>query len=141
MQPAKTHTWSPRVIVADDHEWILQILVAVVANTLPEAEVVAVEDGQQALEAYRQGGCNFLVTNHQMPHVDGATLIRQVRAQAPQLPILMVSVHPDAKADAMAAGANWFLTKVQINEHLPELLIEYATGQSHLPDSTHSPAI
>ena len=127
------HTWSPRVIVADDHEWILQILVATVADTLPQAEVVAVEDGQQALEAYQQGGCNFLVTNHNMPRMDGATLIRKVRTLVTDLPILMVSVNPDVKAEALAAGANWFLTKTQINEHLPELLVEYATGKSRLP--------
>ena len=117
---------SPRVIIADDHEWILQVLVQVVCDTLPLAEVVAVEDGQQALAAYRQGGCNFLVTNHQMPHMDGATLIRQVRAEASDLPILMVSVKPEVREEAMAAGATWFLTKEQIMENLPPLLRRHA---------------
>ena len=114
-----------RVIVADDHEWILAILTQVVQETLPTAEVVSVGDGQQALEAYQQGGCNFLVTNHQMPHMDGQTLIRRVRMGAPELPILMVSAKPEARADAMAAGANWFLTKEQIMEQLPRLLLQH----------------
>lgn len=117
-----------RVILADDHEWILQILTQVVQDTLPTAEVVAVKDGGEALEQYQRGGCDFLVTNHQMPHMDGATLIRQVRAQAPTLPILMISVKPEAKPEALAAGANWFLAKDQIMEHLPALLRQHVAG-------------
>ena len=113
-----------RVIVADDHEWIRTILLSVVTDTLPTAEVIAVEDGLQAWEAYQQGGADFLVSNHFMPRMDGMTLIRKGREQAADLPILMVSAKPEAEADALAAGANWFLSKEQIMEHLPRLLHE-----------------
>lgn len=122
---------TPRVIVADDHEWILNILTQVVHDTLPSAKVVSVEDGEQALAAYHEGGCQFLVTNHQMPHMDGTTLIRQMRVEAPKLPILMVSVRPEAKSEALSAGADWFLTKEQIMEYLPPLLLEHVSGQTH----------
>ena len=118
----------PRIIVADDHEWIRQILAEVARETLPLAEVVETDDGQQALEAYRSGPCDFLITNHAMPHMDGTELIRTLRPQAPDLPILMVSIHPRAKADALAAGATWFLTKEQIMEHMPPLLLGHTRG-------------
>ncbi len=126
MMPSSTTSHRSRVIVADDHEWILQILTQIIQNTLPAAEVVAVEDGRQALEEYQRGGCNFLVSNHQMPHMDGSTLIRHVRAQASDLPILMVSVKPEVKTEALAAGATWFLAKDQLMEHLPPLLRQHA---------------
>ena len=105
-----------RIIVADDHEWIRNILVDVVRQTLPDADILAYEDGAKALDSYRESGCDFLVTNHMMPHLDGTGLIRKVREIEPRLPILMVSVKPEAKADAMLAGASWFLTKEQIME-------------------------
>ncbi|MBE7213183.1 MAG: response regulator [Gluconacetobacter diazotrophicus] len=114
--------------MADDHEWILQILTQVVRDTLPAAEVVPVEDGQQALDQYRQGGCDFLVTNHQMPHMDGLALTRHVRAEAPGLPIVMVSVKSSVKPEALAAGADWFLAKEQIMEGLPPLLLAHTGG-------------
>ena len=116
----------PRIIVADDHEWIREILVKVVEQTLPEAEIIAVEDGKKALEAYHEGGCDFLISNHAMPVMDGFDLIRGVRASAPTLPILMVSVKWQAVVDAQLAGANWFLTKEQIMERMPHLLLRYA---------------
>lgn len=124
--PTASPSQHPRVLIADDHEWILNILVRVVEQTLPSAEIIAVEDGVKALAAYQDGGCDFLVSNHFMPNLDGTALVREVRHQAPGLPILMVSVKPEAVVDAKAAGANWFLTKPQIMEHLPTLLLDYA---------------
>ena len=124
----------PRIIVADDHEWILQILVSVVHETLPEAEVIATVNGLEALRAYEAGGADFLVTNHQMPEMNGMTLIQRVRQVEPALPILMVSVKPEARADAMAAGASWFLSKEQIMEQMPPLLLRY-TGSLAGPSS------
>ncbi len=118
----------PRIIVADDHEWILQIVAQITRDTLPLAEVVETIDGEQALEAYRQEPCDFLITNHAMPKMDGAVLIRTLRKEAPDLPILMVSIHPSAAADAKAAGATWFLTKEQIMERMPPILREHTHG-------------
>ena len=127
-----TRAGPPRIIVADDHEWIRQILVDVVRQTVPTAEIVATEDGLQALEAYRAGGCNFLISNHCMPRLDGLGLVRTVREHAPTLPILMVSVKPEAEADAVTAGASWFLLKEQIMERMPPLLLRYAEPGAHL---------
>lgn len=84
MTNSSTHPYDRlRIIVADDHEWIRQILVEVVNHTLPTANIIETEDGLQALEAYQAGGCNFLVSNHTMPHLDGMGLVRRVRQDAP----------------------------------------------------------
>ena len=117
---------APRIIVTDDHDWIRIILVRVVQLTLPAAEVVETNDGLEAFKAFQSGGCQFLVTNQAMPHLDGPSLIRRVRLTAPDLPVTMVSSTMGARAEAMAAGANWFLGKEQIMEHLPRLLLRYA---------------
>ncbi len=61
-----------------------------------------------------------------MPNMDGMTLVRTVRRQAPALPILMVSVHRAARADALSADANWFLGKEQLAQRMPDLLERYA---------------
>ena len=129
----------PRVIVVDDQEWIREIAVQVVHLTLPSAEIVAKKDGLEALMAFRQGGADFVVTNHHMPRMDGMELIQELRMAAPDLPIVMISVHPDARVDAMAAGADWFLTKEQIMEHMPGLLLDKIRGfigPEHCPGSS-----
>ena len=117
-----------RVIVVDDHEWIREIATQVVRQTLPFAEVVVRKDGLEALVAYLEGGADFVVTNHHMPRMDGMSLVQELHAHAPDLPIVMISVHPEAEADAEAAGANWFLTKQQIMERMPRLLLDHIKG-------------
>ena len=121
--PNPTSRQRVRVIVVDDHEWIRDIAAHVVRQTLPYAEVIVRNDGLEALMAFREGGADFVVTNHHMPHMDGMELIQELRQYAPTLPIVMISVHPEARRDAEAAGANWFLCKVEIMEKMPPLLL------------------
>ena len=112
-----------RVLVVDDHEWIRDIAVEIVRQTLPEAEILVTSDGLGALQSFQNGGADFVVTNQCMPHMNGAELTRELRRQAPELPILMISMDTSAKSDAEAAGVNWFLTKDQLLEGLPPLLL------------------
>ena len=126
--PSSASAKPPRVIVVDDHEWILEIAVEIVRQTLSQAVIVTAKDGLEALGKFQSGGADFVVTNHHMPHMDGATLIHELRALAPDLPIVMISVNPDAKYDAMAAGADWFLTKEQLMEKMPPLLLTHLLG-------------
>lgn len=105
MLPHSDASASLRIIVADDQEWIRLILVQVVRQTLPAATIIETENGLQAFDAYQHGGCNFLISNHTMPGMDGMGLISNVRRRSPNLPIVMVSVHPEAKFEAEEAGA------------------------------------
>ena len=120
----------PRIIVVDEHDWIREIAVQVVQQTLPQADIVAKRDGLEALMAFLDKGADFVITNQFMPHLNGAELIQELHAQAPDLPIVMISVDPAARATAEAAGANWFLTKAEIMERMPPLLLQ------HIPDVT-----
>ena len=112
-----------RVLVVDDHEWIRDIAVQIVRQTLPDAEILITADGLGALRSFQDRGADFVVTNHHMPHMNGPELTRELRRQAPALPILMISVDASAKPDAESAGATWFLTKEQLMEHLPPILL------------------
>lgn len=121
--PNPTSQHRARVIVVDDHEWIREIAAQVVRQTLPHAEIIVRNDGLEALLAFREGGADFVVTNHRMPILDGMGLVQELREHAPDLPIVMISVHPEAREDAMATGANWFLQKDEIMEKMPPLLL------------------
>ena len=132
--PRSSASTQVRVIVVDDHDWIREIAAQVVRQTLPFAEVVVRKDGLEALVAYLEGGADFVVTNHHMPRMDGMALVQELHAHAPDLPIVMISVHPEAKADAEAAGANWFLTKQQIMERMPRLLLDHVHGTERPPE-------
>lgn len=97
-----------------------------VAFTLRGAgfEVSMAEDGQQALTLLKTTTVDVLITDMNMPVMDGVTLIRALRADAKwrALPILMLTTESDPakKAEGRTAGATGWLVK----PFNPEKLIE-----------------
>ena len=81
---------SARILVVDDEPMVR----ALIARALTDAgyEVVAVANGRAALDAARgaQVAFDLIVTNNYMPGLNGAELVRRVRQDFPQLPILHV---------------------------------------------------
>lgn len=77
------------------------------------------DDGQAALAMLQNPGGshparpNLIITDCQMPHMDGISLVRALRDRGDNTPILMVSGLRDERviAAAFAAGVNHYATK------------------------------
>jgi CheY-like chemotaxis protein len=104
--PASYH-----VIVADDDAAIRSVIVRVIARIYPFATISEVADGLTALSIYQQHGADLVITNHQMPVMNGLILTERLCVLNSTLPIIMVSAHPIAEPLARAAGVTHFLLK------------------------------
>jgi signal transduction histidine kinase/CheY-like chemotaxis protein len=105
-----------RVLVADDHAINRRVVELILANA--GAELVSVEDGAQALEAFGAGVFDVVLMDMQMPVMDGLTAIREIRRiEAAQrlvrTPIvaLTANVMPEHVTAAKAAGADRHVAK------------------------------
>lgn len=88
------------------------------------------EDGQVALGKLREGGFNFVVSDVNMPNMNGFELLRQIRADAQLkgLPVLLVTA--EAKKEdivtAAQAGASGYIvkpfTKATLEEKLNKII-------------------
>ena len=88
------------------------------------------EDGQVALNMLRGGGFNFVVSDVNMPNLNGFDLLRQIRADGAlkALPVLLVTA--EAKKEdiitAAQAGASGYIvkpfTKATLEEKLNKIL-------------------
>ena len=115
---------SKRVLAVDDSKTMRDM----VAFTLRNAgfQVEEAEDGKAALG--KLGGAKFdlIITDLNMPNMDGISLIRNVRAgsQHRAVPILILTTESDGtkKADGKAAGATGWLVKPFSPEKLVELV-------------------
>ena len=78
-------------------------------------EVVEAADGQQAMSAIAATKVDLVITDLNMPVMDGLTLIRKLRAIPAHrtLPILMLTNEADEskKAEGRAAGATGWIVK------------------------------
>ena len=107
-------------MIVDDDLQMLFLVERALKEAFPEARITTLTDGSDALQTIRKMGTDLLITDHSMTRMNGADLIRELRAEGSNLPIIMISNSPNAKEEGSAAGANQFMEKGQAMSHLPE---------------------
>ncbi len=83
-------------------------------------EVISARDGAQALERFEERRPDLVITDVEMPGMDGYALCRAVKQAAPHLPVLICSTLGEA-ADlerGFDAGADDYLVKPAVAEEL-----------------------
>ena len=83
MKPKKT------ILCVDDNQQTLSIRKIFLETR--GYRVVACNSGDQALEAFRRGGVDLVLTDLMMPGVDGSRLIEEVKRVSPQTPAVLIS--------------------------------------------------
>jgi len=120
-----------RILMADDHALVLRGLKQLLAMA-GDIEVVAeASNGQQVLERIRGGTFDMILLDMHMPGLHGVDLIARIRLQAPDCPILVLSMCNEAVvARAMIrAGAAGYLTKDCSPDVLVKAVRATAAGQ------------
>jgi two-component system chemotaxis response regulator CheY len=112
-----------KILAVDDSPTMRRIII----NTLKRAgfqDVVEASDGKDALAKLKTDKFNFVITDWNMPEMDGLTFVSTLRAdpEFQALPVLMVttrSVKEDI-IEAMKAGVNNYIVKPFTPETLAE---------------------
>jgi DNA-binding NtrC family response regulator len=124
-----------RVLVADDDEGArvgLSTLLRSVGYEVDEAD-----DGEEALARLLETAPDILVTDLQMPGLDGIQLLGRARETMPDLIVVLITAFADVDTAvrAMQLGAEHYLTKpVQFDELL--LVVDRALDRRHLQQET-----
>src|SRR5262245_41966090 len=118
-----------KILLVDDEPAVLFTLREVL--TVRGHGVVTATSGAEALE--RLDGVDSILTDLQMPGIDGMDLLKQIRDRDPTLPVILLTAHGSEKVavNAMKAGAYDYLTKpFDIDE--VALVAERALESRHL---------
>lgn len=101
----------PRVLVAEDNLANLFLLNSQLQRL--GCEVVGVSNGLEALQQWRQGQFDCLLTDLGMPQLDGFCLVRQLRSDGDMRPVIGISADPGEQEQlrAQEAGFNILLAK------------------------------
>lgn len=85
-----------------------------------EFEVYVAENGREALEVLENHRPDVVLTDMQMPEMDGLQLVEAVRDRYPHLPVVLMTQHgSEAIAlDALRQGAASYLPKNQLQHHM-----------------------
>ncbi|MCH8274962.1 MAG: response regulator transcription factor [Armatimonadetes bacterium] len=123
-----------RVVIADDEEGYRRALRQVLA-TAPDIELAGVaRDGVEALELAQEQDADVLLTDIQMPRMDGIECIRQLAKKKRDIQFVILTVHEDDENvfDAIRSGAIGYLLKTTTPEGVIEAIRRAAQGEASL---------
>lgn len=116
-----------RVVVIDDSPDIALYTQAVL-QARGGCEVVALTDPGQALSTVRSFDPDVVVTDIEMPGVDGLALMASLREERPGLPVVVMTAHISVEyaVSALRGQADEFLTKPVDPDHLLAVVLHLA---------------
>jgi len=97
----------------------------------PDIEIVdEARNGWEVVDKVRLGGIDMLLLDMTMPGPNGIDLIKRIRAEAPRLPILVLSMHAESQfaGRVIKAGTNGYLTKDSEPEELIGAIRQVSAG-------------
>ena len=100
-----------RVLVIDDDPGVRDYMEALVSRQ--GYEVLAVADGEQALQSLKTTQPDLITLDVVLPGMDGLETLSELKKRLPEVPVVMLSGHGQARniVEAMRLGASDFLRK------------------------------
>lgn len=119
-----------RVLVVEDNT--VNMLVATRVLKGWGMTITTAENGQEALERLAKESFDIVLIDLEMPVMDGATAVKEIRKTLPHLPILAftAAAYENMQADLQAKGMNGYVQKPfrpqELHEKISSLLPAHA---------------
>jgi DNA-binding NarL/FixJ family response regulator len=119
-----------RVLIADDHAIVREGLRRILATDPDFVVLGEAKDSHEVVAAARAGGFDVLLLDLSMPGRSGIELVRQVKAERPEVRVLVLSMFDEQQyaERAIRAGASGYLTKDTASTQLLAALRKIASG-------------
>src|SRR5262245_2143157 len=111
------------VLVVDDSP-IDRRLVGGILEKISGTKTEYAGDGAEALSKIERAPPDVVLTDLQMPKMDGLELVSTVRSRFPLVPVILMTGHgsEDIAVQALQRGAASYVNKSSISDELPDVL-------------------
>jgi two-component system invasion response regulator UvrY len=123
-----------KILIADDHAIVREGLKQIVAETSDMVVADEASTGYEVLYKVQDNKYDVLVLDISMPGGDGLNILKQIKHNNPQLPILVLSIHPEEQyaVRVLKAGASGYLTKESAPHELITAIRRVAAGRKYV---------
>lgn len=123
-----------RILIADDHAIVRKGLREILRDREANAIVDEASNGREALQKARAQAWDVVILDITMPEMTGLEVLRELKRDLPQLPIIMLSMHSGATyvRDSLKSGAAGYLNKESAPEELVEAIRAVLVGKTYL---------
>lgn len=125
------------VHIADDHQILIDGIIAVLKNE-NDIEVVGHSlNGKQVLEWFEHNDADILVLDINMPEIDGIEVLRRFQALGKEQATVILSSYDDIKLikEVLKIGADGFLAKKCAGESIAEAIRTVSEGEQYFSKS------
>jgi two-component system, NarL family, invasion response regulator UvrY len=122
------------VLIVDDHDIVREGLRQIVSETADIVVGGEARTAEEALGLVRQQRWDAIVLDLNLPDRSGLEVLAQLRAIAPELPVMILSMHEQLSyaSRALAAGALGYVSKNNARAHLVNAIRKVARGERFL---------
>lgn len=126
------------VLIADDHAVVRRGFAQIISETMGMEVTAEVGTGEEVLEHVREGSFDVVVLDLNMPGKGGFEILKQLAAECPEMPVLVLSIHGEDQyaVRVLRAGASGYLTKESAPDALVNAVRRVADGGKYM-----SPAV
>lgn len=109
-----------RILIADDHQIVRAGLKTVLAEHEGSAVIGEAGSGAETIKMVREAHWDLVLLDISMPDMNGVDTLQQIKRAKPELPVLIISMHPEDQyaVNLLRAGASGYVSKQSASEQL-----------------------
>jgi two-component system, NarL family, invasion response regulator UvrY len=119
-----------KVLVVDDHAIVRRGMISLLREHFKDVGIVEAEDSRQGFAVVLETALDLAIVDISMPGRSGLDLIRDIKGEKPDLPVLVVSAHPekDYAVRALKLGAAGYVSKQSASDVLVSAVKRVLSG-------------
>jgi DNA-binding NarL/FixJ family response regulator len=124
------------ILLADDHSIVLDGLKRILEDYDDLVVVAEAENGEQAVRLALEKRPDVAVVDISMPGLDGLEVLARLRAQAEEIPVIMLTMYEEEQYmfRALETGARGYITKRSAPDQLVHAVRRVVAGKPYVPE-------
>jgi two-component system invasion response regulator UvrY len=126
-----------KVLIADDHTLVRKGLKQILLETKDFEDVDEANDGKETINKISKKNYDLVLLDISLPGRSGIDVLKQLKCLKPDLPVLILSMHPEEQyaVRSLRAGAAGYLTKESAPDELIDAIRKVAGGRMYITAS------
>lgn len=123
-----------RILIADDHHVVRKGLRQILLDEFPTSVIEDVADAEELIKKVMHAQWDVVISDLSMPGRSGLDALQQIKLSYPDLPVLILSIHPEEQyaLRALKSGASGYLSKDAAPDELVKAVKKVMLGKKYI---------